>query len=324
MSKPSIAAIARFGLVTADIEACEAFFVEAFDGVVIERREGDESDAALLGLPGTAIRESLVRLGDQMIVLRTVEPSGRSYPAGSTSTDLWFQHFAIIVSDMEAAYARLQKVGRFTPISEDGPQTLPPSSGSVEAFKFRDAEGHPLEFLAFPAGEGPEVWQAKRSSGLFLGIDHSAISVGDTVRSIAFFEGAFGLILGAQTENTGIEQSRMDAVSDARVTVTGLEPAATPPHVELLGYKVGSRRPIDAATTSADIAATEFVLATSDLDAVVEALTARSARFVSPGIVALRDGGRAIMALDPSSRRPSTFVLYRSPSKENVRQSAVT
>ena len=310
MGQPHITRVARLVMITADIEASERFFTEAFDCVTISRGAGGSAEAQLLGLPHVRIRETVVRLGDQEIALLAFDPPGKPYPADSTSTDLWFQHFAIIVSDMDAAYARLQAVGQFTPISESGPQVLPPSSGSVKAFKFRDAQGHPLEFLSFPDGKGPAAWQAKRGSGLFLGIDHSAIAVGDTRASVAFFEGAFGLKLGEQTQNEGVEQARMDAVPDAKVTVSGLDPAQTPPHVELLGYKVGARRPITQDTTSADLAATHFIMETDDLDAVVEALTECQARFVSPGVVALEDGAAAVMVLDPDGHR---FVV-RQPS----------
>ena len=244
-----------------------------------------------------------MRLGEQEVMLLAFDPPGAAYPAHSTSTDLWFQHFAIIVSDIEAAYARLKANGRFTPISETGPIVLPPASGSVSAFKFRDCEGHPLEFLAFPHGKGPKVREEKRANGLFLGIDHSAVAVSDTQRSIAFFESGLGLKLGAQTENQGAEQSTMDAVPEARVTVTGLEPDHAPPHVELLGYKVGRRRPIADSTVANDAAATFFVLETRDLATVVEALERIETRFVSPGIVTLADGAMAVMILDPDGHR---------------------
>ena len=303
MAKPSIARVARLALVTADAAAAEDFFVAAFDAVVLEHREEDAAFSTLMGIPSAKARQTILRLGDQEVALLAFDPPGRPYPAGSTSSDLWFQHFAIIVSDMEEAYARLRRVRRFMPISEGGPQKLPPSSGSVLAFKFRDAEGHPLEFLAFPEGEGPDVWQNKRGKGLILGIDHSAIAVGDTAASLAFFEAAFGLTLGMQSENEGPEQSRMDAVADARVTVSGLMPKAAPPHVELLGYKVGARRPIDGATQSNDSAATHFVLETPNLADIVAALTAQEARFISPGIVTLSDGSQAIMVLDPDGHR---------------------
>ncbi len=299
---PLVTRISRLALVTADLAATEAFFVEAFEAVVVERREEDATFSALMGVQGRA-RQTILRLGEQQVALLAFDPPGQPYPAGSTSSDLWFQHFAIIVSDMAAAYARLQRVGRFLPISEGGPQLLPPESGSVSAFKFRDVEGHPLEFLAFPAGGAPDAWQKKQGSGLVLGIDHSAVAVGDTQKSIAFFETVFGLTLGMQSENRGPAQSRMDAVADARVTVSGLMPSEAPPHVELLGYGVGRRRPIDGATRSDDIAATHFVLETADLATIVEALTQAQARFISPGIVTLADGSQAIMVLDPDGHR---------------------
>jgi catechol 2,3-dioxygenase-like lactoylglutathione lyase family enzyme len=303
MAHPSITKIARFGLVTADVAASTAFFIEAFDAVVTARRGEDPAFCALLGLPSARATQTCLRIGAEEIALIAFETAGRPYPAASTSSDLWFQHFAIIVSDMEAAYARLSHVGRFQPISIDGPCALPPSSGSVTAFKFRDAEGHPLELLAFPEGGAPPYWREKAAGALFLGIDHSAIAVHDTGASLAFFQAAFGLTLGMQSENQGPEQAAMDAIEDARVTVSGLMPKQAPPHVELLGYKVGRRRPIDDRTRSDDVAATSFVLQTTDLLAVAEALTALKARFVSPGIVTLADGTQALMVLDPDGHR---------------------
>ena len=303
MAVPSITRVRRFALVVSDLVASELFLDEAFDFVTVERSAKDPAYATLLGLPDVEVRRTLMRLGDQEVMLLAFDPPGAPYPADSTSTDLWFQHFAIIVSDIDAAHARLKANGRFTPISETGPIVLPPGSGSVSAFKFRDAEGHPLEFLAFPDGQGPKAWRDKKASGLFLGIDHSAISVTDTRSSIAFLEGGLGLKLAAQTENQGGEQARMDAVPGARVTVSGLEPRETPPHVELLGYKVGRRRPIADTTIASDTAATFFVLETDDLASVVEALEQVEARFVSPGVVTLADGAMAIMILDPDGHR---------------------
>ena len=308
MTMPSIAQVSGFALVVSDLEAALAFFQDAFGAVTEGTVAGTPEEASLMGLAQVRIERSAVQIGGQRIELLAFDPPGRPYLTGSGSTDLWFQHFAIIVSDMNAAYGRLRAVGRFTPISADGPVVLPPASGSVSAFKFRDIEGHPLELLSFPAGKAPPAWASKR--GLFLGIDHSAISVGDTQRSVDFFERAFGLKLGQQTENQGDEQSRMDAVPDARVTVSGLMPEDTPPHVELLGYRVGERRTIDPATTSADIAATCFLLETPDIAAVTEALTALDARFISPGIVTMADGALAIMVLDPDGHR---FIVRQPP-----------
>ncbi len=301
-----ITRVARFGLVVGDLDAAERFFVEAFDFVPVGRGPADPAFAALVGLPDSDVAQVLLRLGRQEIVLTAFAPSGRPYPAGSTSSDLWFQHFAIIVSDMDAAYAGLRKARRFSPITGGGPITLPEASGGVSAFKFRDAEGHPLELLSFPKGKAPEAW---RGDALFLGLDHSAIAVADTATTRAFLKACLGLDQSMQSENVGPEQARMDDVPDARVTVTGMAPEHAPPHVELLGYHVGTRRPIDGGTRADDIAATFFVLETSTLDPIVEALAAHAARFVSPGIVSLADGRRAIAVLDPDGHR---FVVEES------------
>ena len=302
-SKPVVTAVRRIVLVVADIERAEQFFADAFAFAIAERRD-DPGLPALLGLPTSSGRETIMRLGDQEIGLLAFDPPGRPYPQDSTSSDLWFQHFAIIVSDMAAAVERLRAVGGFTAISEGGPQHLPEAAGSVSAFKFRDGEGHPLELLAFPAGGEPDPWREKTAAGVFLGIDHSAIAVSDTARSLAFYRDCLGLSVAAQTENHGEEQSRLDALPGAVVTVTGLKPAVrATPHVELLGYKVGSRRPIPSDTRSDDRAASFFLLETDALSDLVEALVAVETRFVSPGVVALAGGEQAIAVLDPDGHR---------------------
>ena len=139
---------------------------------------------------------------------------------------------------------------------------------------------------------------------MFLGIDHSAVSVADTARSIAFYQAGLGLLLDEQTENKGTEQSAMDAVPNAAVTVTGLKPSVVAtPHVELLGYKVGLRRPIPSDARADDVAASFFVLQTDRLEAIVEMLVNIEARFISPGIIVLEGGRQAVAILDPDGHR---------------------
>jgi hypothetical protein len=111
-----------------------------------------------------------MRLGSNEVEFMEYRPPGRPYPEGSGSLDLWFQHFAIVVSDMDKAYARLRHVA-FVPISSGGPQTLPERDGRVRAFKFRDPDGHPLELLYFPPGQGRTLWHRSADTQVFLGID---------------------------------------------------------------------------------------------------------------------------------------------------------
>ena len=126
---------------------------------------------------------------------------------------------------MDLAYAHLSSHGGWRPISEGGPQLLPPSNGAVRAFKFRDPDGHPLELIWFPPGQGRAVWHQKVSAALFLGIDHSALSVASTPRSLAFYR-ALGLRVSERSVNWGPAQERLDGVPGARVRVTSLRPVS--------------------------------------------------------------------------------------------------
>src|SRR6516165_1080521 len=163
----------------------------------------------------------------------------------------------------------LQALHNWTPISTDGPQILPSSSGGVTAFKFRDPEGHPLEMLAFAPGATPAHW-AFRSGNHCLGIDHSAISVADTGRSVAFYS-RLGLARTASSLNVGPEQEKLDNLLGAVVEVTALAPPILPvPHVELLCYRGNfDRRKL--STNRNDVAATQLVFDVEPdaLDAIV-------------------------------------------------------
>ncbi len=137
---------------------------------------------------------------------------------------------------MNAAYAQLSLHSGWRPISEGGPQLLPPSNGAVRAFKFRDPDGHPLELLWFPSGRGRAVWHTGETRAPFLGIDHSALAVASTPRSLRFYR-ALGFRVSDRSFNHGPGQARLDGLAGARVRVTGLRRASTAgPGLELLGY----------------------------------------------------------------------------------------
>jgi catechol 2,3-dioxygenase-like lactoylglutathione lyase family enzyme len=148
-------------------------------------------------------------------------------------------------------------VDGWSAISTGGPQRLPASSGGVSAFKFRDPDGHPLELLAFPPGKSPAPWRSRPDGAVFLGIDHSAIAVSDSARSVAFYE-ALGLRVAARSLNSGCEQARLDGVSDPHVEVTALAPHQATPHVELLCYRSAAHH-ADAALRDNDVAATRLI-----------------------------------------------------------------
>lgn len=292
--------IERISLTTADPERLARFFERAlgFAQIGIAER-GGTNFAQLMGLPGARARADALRLGGQEMELLAFAERGASYPAESASNDRVFQHFAIVVSDMQRAYARLRESTGWRPITRGEPQLLPASSGGVTAFKFRDPEGHPLELLHFPRGHAPPPWQQEAATGPALGIDHSAIAVADTATSVAFYERLLGLSVAARSLNRGGEQERLDGLTGAVVDVTALADAAgSAPHLELLCYRAppGGK---DSALRSNDIAATRLVVRLSDKQTLAQCITDAGHSLISPGIVETDDGTSAALLRDP-------------------------
>jgi catechol 2,3-dioxygenase-like lactoylglutathione lyase family enzyme len=184
------------------------------------------------------IRMRVVRLqlGHEYLELTEyLAPRGRPAPIDARSNDRWFQHVAIVVRDMDRAYQWLHDE-HVTYVSSE-PQRLPdwnPHAGGIRAFYFRDPDGHPLELIWFPPGKGDPRWQ-QPTDQLFLGIDHTAIAVGDTKKSVAFYRDRLGLRVVGGSENFGPEQEHLNAVRGAHLRITSLR-AATGPGIEFLEY----------------------------------------------------------------------------------------
>jgi catechol 2,3-dioxygenase-like lactoylglutathione lyase family enzyme len=245
----TLSAISGFRLVTADLDRLASFYA-ALGFVPGERRPIAHDELRLLGLAGTGERLSM-RLGSSSIDLDRFDPPGRPYPGDATAADLVFQHLALVTDDAAAGWIRARAAGA-TPISRTCPVTLPPASGGVTAVKFRDPDGHPLEFLQFPPGADAD-WTG---SGI-QGVDHSAISVADIAASRRFYAG-HGLAEGHATLNQGPAQVALDGLDGVVTDVVPMKPGATPPHLELLGYRTPRGRPHDPLAAN-DVAATRIV-----------------------------------------------------------------
>jgi catechol 2,3-dioxygenase-like lactoylglutathione lyase family enzyme len=252
--------------------------------------------AELVRIPGATARVVTLQLGEQEIGLAGIRPPGHSYPRNVPGPSPLFQHCAIVVSDMAAAYERLSGQADWNTISPDGPQVLPASSGGVTAYKFRDPEGHPLELLAFARDTIPARWQ-NFSAGGCLGIDHSAISIADTRRSVKFYEW-LGLSCIGSSLNCGPEQDRLDGIAEAFVEVTAMAlPINTTPHVELLCYR-GRRAREWALPNTNDVAATRLVLAVDNHE-TLQALCAQCSDALLSGPVRFENGAMRAMVRDP-------------------------
>ena len=103
----------------------------------------------LQGVFGLRMRVTRMRLGNEVMELTEyLAPQGRPIPADSRSNDRWFQHVAIIVSDMDRAYARLRQYR--VQHASSGPQTLPEwnkNAAGIRAFYFKDPDGHGIQVM---------------------------------------------------------------------------------------------------------------------------------------------------------------------------------
>lgn len=264
-----------------------------------EHTPEDQAWNSLLGLEqGTTAQAVDVVIGRQLIKLTAFDPPGRPYPSERASNDQWFQHCALVSGDIAGVWKRLRS-GPPGEITKGAPVRLPGNTGSVTAFKFRDPEGHPLELISFPPGVGDPQWQGKAVSGI-VGYDHTAISVMDIKRSVAFYTKLLGFKIGARSLNKGVEQDRLDGLADCEVDVVALEPASeVTPHVELLHYRKPHGRTLTSQLRANDVASAQQILSVEDLDALVERLGAEGVTFVSPGVVTLKGGGKAAAIRDP-------------------------
>jgi catechol 2,3-dioxygenase-like lactoylglutathione lyase family enzyme len=252
---PRVTAVDSVSLTVSDMDKSVDFYtrVLTFEKVADREVAGDEYERRL-GVFGLRLRSVRLRLGDESIeLIQFLAPRGRPFPVDSRSNDRWFQHIAIIVSDMRTAYARLRSFN--VEHASSGPQRLPdwnPEAGGIEAFYFRDPDGHYLEVLAFPANKGLAKWH-ERNGRLFLGIDHTAIVVSDTAASLHFYRDVLGLRVVGESENYGTEQEHLNNVFGAHLHITSLR-AGSGPGVEFLEYLAPrSGRALPSDTQADDI-----------------------------------------------------------------------
>ncbi len=272
---PAASRIAAIALNVVDIGASRAFYEQALGFMPLAPGAECPDPASLSSWP--AARHVVLALGPSRLQLTQGTEDSTAYPADSRANDLWFQHFAIRTPDLAATVRRLRRYP-IADITQGGPQTLPPASGGVTAYKFRDPDGHPLELLAAPR----------------TGIDHTALSVADAGGTVTFYRDLLGLRLGHEQLNKGPAQERLDGLAGSEVRVVTLWPAGNGPHLELLEYQ--HPRPRAAVIKATDIAATRTVWDVSDLDPVLETLGAAG---VPVRALVMARPMRAVLLQDP-------------------------
>lgn len=267
-----------------DLDRASRWFVDTLDFRVerVDERSGIAVDR-LFGMADAAVRVATLRLGAESLELLDFErPGGRPVPTDSRSEDRWFQHVAIVVRDMDEAYAHVRSRG--VAAISTGPQLLPdwnPAAAGIRAFYFRDPDGHVLELIEFPSGKGDPRWQSDAQR--FLGIDHTAIVVDDTDCSLRVYRDLLGLRAVGRSENHGDEQERLNGVFACRVRITTLR-AAAGPGIELLEYltpRDGRPMPLDVRPD--DLVHWQIEVTVPNVDTMFAAIRQTGGVPVSPG-----------------------------------------
>ena len=283
-------------ITVSSIETALPFYTKVlpFERVSDQTLSGAEV-SRLLGVRNATVRVVRLRLGQEFVeLIDFIGTDGRTFPE-TESNDRWFQHVAIIVRDMDKAYERLQ--ANDVHAASIAPQRLPDwnhGAAGIQAYYFRDPDGHFLEILSFPAGKGDPKWH-RPTDKLFLGIDHTAIVVDDTERSLALYKDHLGFAFAGEGENYGIEQERLNNVFPARLRITTLKAPGGGIKVELLEYlspRTGRAMPVDSRAN--DLWHWHIRLSARHFDALTDDLRAIRAPWISPGTVKVPGGAFGI------------------------------
>jgi catechol 2,3-dioxygenase-like lactoylglutathione lyase family enzyme len=120
-----VSRVDSISITVSDMDRALAFYTGVLPFEVVSETEVQgEAYEHLFGVFGMRARIVRLRLGDEEIeLIDFLAPEGRPIPVDSHSNDEWFQHIALIVSDMDAAYALLRRHN--VQHASTGPQTLP-------------------------------------------------------------------------------------------------------------------------------------------------------------------------------------------------------
>ena len=251
---PAAAQVETVGMTVSDMDRSVAFYsrVLGFEAISDVEVAGAEYER-LQGVFGLRMRIVRLRLGGETLELTEyLAPStGRSDPGRTRgASDRWFQHVAIVVSDMDArlpACCALDHVRH----ASSGPQRLPdwnPNAGGIRPSTSRTPMATRWKSSAVSAGQGRSALADARAGRLFLGIDHTAIVVGG-------HRGQPRASIATRSGSSSRARARTTAASRSVSTMCSERVCASPPSrrpagpgIELLEYlapRDGRPMPVD-------------------------------------------------------------------------------
>ena len=314
--------VGPIGITVRDMNTSIKFYsdVLSFKKISDEDFTGTEYEN-LEGVFGLHIRVVRMQLGEEQIELTDYLTSGgRSIAEDAKANDLSFQHVAIVVSDMEKAYAQLKKFNAefVSTAPQTLPKTIPPAEG-VKAFYFHDPDNHNLELIYFPKGKGQAKWHVPTSK-IFLGIDHTAIGVSNTDSSLHFYQTILGIERKGESFNYGIEQEHLNNVEGASLHITGLRSDAGP-GIEFLQYlKPGPGKPYPVDTKADDIWYWQTTLYVDNAERVHYALKSAGCKIISENLIDLtNETGSIVKAFIVKDPDGHAMLIKQNANKEQAR-----
>jgi len=296
--------VESIGVTVKEMDRSVKFYTEVLGFKKISDNEyKGESWEKLQGVFGLNMRVVKLQLGDELIELTDyLTTGGRSIPEDAKSNDLYFQHIAIVVSDMDKAYAQVKKYN--VEHVSTSPQTLPksiPAAEGIKAFYFHDPDNHNLELIYFPKGKGQDKWQNSNGK-IFLGIDHTAIGVSSTESSHQFYMNLLGIERKGDSWNKGVEQEHLNNVKGASLHITGYR-AETGLGIEFLQYiNPGPGNSYPADSRSDDIWHWQTTLVVENAEKLYNLLKQSGIKFISDELVKQQTGNvstKSFLIRDP-------------------------
>jgi catechol 2,3-dioxygenase-like lactoylglutathione lyase family enzyme len=258
-----------------------------------------------------SLQRWILRLGEEILQIWGWPPGACApYPDSWGGNDHWFQHICLVTDDLTSRVQVLapDQLG----VISSAPQRLPDwnqAAAGIEAFKFKDPEGHPLELLQFPPDKGDPRWhQDHQLDGRPKGFDHSAISIACTDESLAFYRDVLGFHVKGQCVNSGIEQDQMDGLDNTRVAITALGPQSGAMGVEFLNYQSPTGGRNRSSPLWSDLCDRKLLLKAKNLHGLHETLIPRKdINFCSP-----------IVPLEPSLFGAPYGFSVRDPDQHSI------
>lgn len=145
IAQTKVTEVESVGITVSDMKIALPFYTNILHFEILSDDTVNSSEYSdIIQVKNAVIRIAKLKLGDEKIeLIDFISPEGKTYPEDSHSNDLWFQHLAIITSNMDSAYAWL-KLNNVKNISVE-PQRLPDwnkNAGGIKAFYFQDPDGH--------------------------------------------------------------------------------------------------------------------------------------------------------------------------------------